>query len=132
MKKHELEAKLTEYLKTLTDKTYQVRLHKVEPIKKGFINQFIKECETHFNYFEGSIVSSWRKSELVRVRHSIFYILYNEFGIVYDNIGVILNKDHSTVLNGANKVQDSIDKPKTNIDLYNTYNQVYAIYQKLI
>jgi chromosomal replication initiation ATPase DnaA len=133
MKKHELEAKLTEYLKTLTDNEYIVQLkHPNQAIKEDTAKNLINECEKEFNYHYGSIISKWKKTELVRIRHSIFYIMYYNIDLSLAKAGRVLNRDHSTVLTANRRVSEVIENPKLDKQLYNTYNQVYAIYQRLI
>ncbi len=59
------------------------------------------------------ILSTKRKQNYVLPRHIAMYILKQNFNYPYAKIGVILgNRDHTTIMNGCNKIEDEIKQNK--------------------
>lgn len=71
-------------------------------------------CE-HYNVREADVESRKRSSEFVLPRQVIMYVLRENTDLTLERIGKYLgNKDHTTVMHGADKIKDDI---KTNEEL---------------
>lgn len=71
-------------------------------------------CE-HYNVREADVESRKRSSEFVLPRQVIMYVLRENTDLTLERIGKYLgNKDHTTVMHGADKIKDEI---KTNEEL---------------
>ncbi len=59
------------------------------------------------------ILSTKRKQNFVLPRHIAMYILKQHYNYPYAKIGVILgNRDHTTIMNGCNKIESEINSNK--------------------
>lgn len=59
----------------------------------------------------GVLLSPLRDEHTSNVRHAVMYCLRRRSGIGLKRIGTILNRDHSTVIHGVNKVHDVLHNP---------------------
>lgn len=59
----------------------------------------------------GVLLSPLRNKHTSNVRHAVMYCLRRRSGIGLKRIGTILNRDHSTVVHGVNKVRDMLHIP---------------------
>jgi len=64
-------------------------------------------CESIDLSYE-KLLSSSRDRDVVYARHIIGHILYTRYSISYAGIGIILNRNHSSVMNGSQKVKNAL------------------------
>ena len=76
--------------------------------------------EKHFNLKENSLVSSKRSKDIAFARHIAMYIMRELTEMSTPKIGQELGgRDHSTVLNGINKVEEAINTDSSIKNLVN-------------
>ncbi|MBC8597168.1 helix-turn-helix domain-containing protein [Qingrenia yutianensis] len=76
--------------------------------------------EKHFNLKENSLVSSKRSKDVAFARHIAMYIMRELTEMSTPKIGQELGgRDHSTVLNGINKVEEAINTDSSIKNLVN-------------
>lgn len=73
-----------------------------EPVG-GTLKQIMTAIARHREVSPDEIKGRSRKSDIVRVRHEVFYWTRMKTKLSYPQIGMKLNRDHSSVLWGAHK-----------------------------
>lgn len=74
----------------------------------------LKLVAEHFNITPADIISQKRNKELVYPRQIVMYLCRNMTEVPLKQIGLFLGKrDHSTVISGINKIENSIDNNET-------------------
>ena len=82
-------------------------------------NKIKEMCELSGYRFD-KVFSRSRNSELVLVRHVIFYLLHKNIHMSYKGLGRKFGYDHSTIIHAKDKISDLLevgDKPC--LDVYN-------------
>lgn len=81
----------------------------------------IKTVAEHFNISTADLASKKRNSEIVLPRHIAMYLCREMTDVSLSAIGTLLGKkDHTTVLNGADKISTKVQKDptlKTTVDI---------------
>lgn len=77
----------------------------------GFERQTIQRSCAIGGVTLGVLLSPLRDDHTANVRHAVMYCLRKRHGTTFKRIGAILNRDHSTVVHGVDKVQDMLHMP---------------------
>jgi len=91
--------------------------------KKINADKVIKAISIHFDLEMDLIKSKWRKRELVTARHFCFFFLRKNTNLSLKSIGDQFRQDHTTVINGVNKIQGFLDiKDQETVNNYHEIN----------
>lgn len=88
-------------------------LHKKATIVQTLV--IVNLCANHFNVTYAQVVGRSREKQIVKARHSAIYLLYKWGFLTCKEIGQLINRDHTTVVFGKQRVLDSFS---TKTDLY--------------
>jgi hypothetical protein len=94
----------------------------MEKVNVKGISDLIWISEKVFGISNEQLKGKGRKSEVVEMRHIIFYLASDVLvagSLKY--VGRQFNKDHSSVIHGRDRIRDIINNPKTNKTVYETY-----------
>jgi chromosomal replication initiation ATPase DnaA len=58
---------------------------------------------------EASEILGPRKDSITSASRNVMYYLYRKMGYSFPDIGEFMNRDHSTVMNGVNRVKSYLD-----------------------
>jgi hypothetical protein len=110
--------------KTLTFRSF----NNTEKPNEIDINSFIGKILNYFNLTFFKLQKS-KKSEIVRIRFSIIYIL-RDYGFTFKNISKVFNQDHSTIMNAVKVVNDTFDSYPELRETFMTINTIFDEHMK--
>lgn len=88
--------------------------------------EILSACCEYTGVPTGAVLSDRRDATVVQARWLAMYLMRDDLHLSYPKIGTHLNRDHSTVMHGVNKMQRFIDHELGDVTL-----ALYAIRQKL-
>tara|TARA_R110000803_G_scaffold181734_1_gene244130 strand:+ start:94 stop:543 length:450 start_codon:yes stop_codon:yes gene_type:complete len=111
-------------------KQYNIELYVIQ--KKG-VSSYTLDLDEYSNIIHKSLIENYseyanckslkeniRKQELVMHRQLFFYITYHAGVATKSRLGKYMNKNHATVINGINKIQNYFDTgDKIFLKIYN-------------
>ena len=77
------------------------------------INVIKNTISEYYGFTINQIENKSRKSELVKVRHIILYMLRYELGLTFREIADILNKEMSTIVRNFQSISDLVYQSKS-------------------
>lgn len=80
------------------------KIEKVEVKKYPSLEAIIKAVALYYNVSRIDILSPRREAALVYARHVVCYLARELTLLAYPTIGRLLNRDHTSVLHGAQKI----------------------------
>lgn len=87
--------------------------------------KIINAVAEYYNLTPSQITGSSRQGNIALTRHVAMYLIRTMLDVPYTRIGIIFGgKDHSTVMSGVTKVENSL---KTNSNLQEAVNDIKAI-----
>lgn len=89
------------------------------------IDDIIEAVCSIFDVQKDDLLSNKRTASITEPRHLCMYVAHNYTGLSLTVIGQKLgNRDHSTIINGENRVKEKLKDPSKNADFVNNYNQL--------
>lgn len=81
------------------------------------VNKIIEETLKEFKVTREKLYEKTNKSEAVKARYCVMYLIRKNFNVTLFNIGKMFSRDHSTVVHGISKVNLWIECKWTEGDL---------------
>lgn len=86
--------------------------------------ELIIKVEEYFG-IQDKLKAKTRKSEIVRIRHCMYYFFTFELNLGSSEIGRLMNRDHATVINGRENVKNFQKFEPVYIDILSVIKSIF-------